>query len=63
MLEVLNSLNARRAPIDGVPDGRSLNRRNADALIEAMTATSTTDSYLPRVGNARTWCSPWDSTT
>ncbi|MFY9809352.1 MAG: DUF222 domain-containing protein, partial [Pseudonocardiaceae bacterium] len=37
VLEVLNSLNTRRAPIDGVPDGRSLDRRNADALIEAMT--------------------------
>lgn len=36
VLEVLNSLNGRRPPVDGVPDQRSVARRNADALIEAM---------------------------
>ncbi len=36
VLEVLNSLNGRRPPVDGVPDLRSPARRNADALIEAM---------------------------
>ncbi len=36
VLEVLNSLNGRRPPVDGVPDTRSPARRNADALIEAM---------------------------
>ncbi len=36
VLEVLNSLNGRRPPVDGVPDMRSPARRNADALIEAM---------------------------
>jgi hypothetical protein len=36
VLEVLNALNGRRAPAAGVPDLRSLARRNADALLEAM---------------------------
>ncbi|MGQ0779454.1 MAG: DUF222 domain-containing protein [Pseudonocardiales bacterium] len=36
--EVLGSLNQRRAPIDGVPDERSPARRDADALVEAMTS-------------------------
>ncbi|MGB8960452.1 MAG: DUF222 domain-containing protein [Pseudonocardiaceae bacterium] len=52
VLEVLNSLNTRRAPIDGVPDGRSLDRRNADALIEAMTR-NLDDGQLPTQGGQR----------
>ncbi|MGH3913965.1 MAG: DUF222 domain-containing protein [Pseudonocardiaceae bacterium] len=36
--EVLSSLNSRRPPIDGVPDERSPARRDADALVEAMTS-------------------------
>ncbi|MGH3995392.1 MAG: DUF222 domain-containing protein, partial [Pseudonocardiaceae bacterium] len=36
VLEVLNSLNDRRAPINGVSDMRPPARRNADALVEAM---------------------------
>ncbi|MGQ0778155.1 MAG: DUF222 domain-containing protein [Pseudonocardiales bacterium] len=36
--EVLGSLNQRRAPIEGVPDQRSPARRDADALVEAMTS-------------------------
>ncbi|MGH3911855.1 MAG: DUF222 domain-containing protein, partial [Pseudonocardiaceae bacterium] len=36
VLEVLGSLNGRRAPVEGVPDTRSQSRRDADALVEAM---------------------------
>lgn len=36
VLEVLGSLNQRRPPIDGVPDTRTQARRDADALVEAM---------------------------
>jgi hypothetical protein len=32
VLEVLGSLNERRAPVDGIPDARSPARRDADAL-------------------------------
>ncbi len=52
VLEVLNSLNARRAPIDGVPDGRSIDRRNADAVVEAMTR-NLDDGDLPTRGGQR----------
>jgi hypothetical protein len=38
VLEVLNSLNGRRPPVEGVPDLRSPARRNADALVEAMSS-------------------------
>jgi Domain of unknown function (DUF222) len=38
VLEVLNSLNSRRPPVEGVPDLRSPARRNADALVEAMSS-------------------------
>jgi hypothetical protein len=38
VLEVLNSLNSRRSPVEGVPDLRSPARRNADALVEAMSS-------------------------
>ncbi|HEX6402709.1 MAG TPA: DUF222 domain-containing protein [Pseudonocardiaceae bacterium] len=38
VLEVLNSLNGRRPAADGVPDLRSTARRNADALVEAMSS-------------------------
>ena len=38
VLEVLGSLNARQPPVDGVPDTRSQSRRDADALVEAMTS-------------------------
>jgi Domain of unknown function (DUF222) len=36
VLEVLNALNGRRPPVDGIPDTRSRARRDADALVEAM---------------------------
>ena len=36
VLEVLGSLNQRRPPVEGVPDSRSQARRDADALVEAM---------------------------
>ncbi|MGQ0774152.1 MAG: DUF222 domain-containing protein [Pseudonocardiales bacterium] len=36
--EVLGSLNQRRDPVDGVPDDRTPARRDADALVEAMTS-------------------------
>ncbi len=52
MLEVLNALNDRRAPVDGVPDPRSLARRNADALIEAMSA-HLDEATLPTRGGQR----------
>jgi hypothetical protein len=36
VLEVLGSLNGRRPAVDGIPDPRDPSRRNADALVEAM---------------------------
>ena len=38
VLEVLGSLNTPRPPVEGVPDTRSQSRRDADALVEAMTS-------------------------
>ncbi len=38
VLEVLNSLNGRRPPRDRVPDLRTPARRDADALVEAMSS-------------------------
>jgi hypothetical protein len=38
VLEVLNSLNGRRPPVEGMPDLRSPARHNADALVEAMSS-------------------------
>ena len=52
VLEVLGSLNGRRAPIDGVPDTRSQSRRDADALVEAMTRLLD-DGELPARGGQR----------
>ena len=52
VLEVLGSLNGRRAPIDGVPDTRSQSRRDADALVEAMTRLLD-DGELPTRGGQR----------
>lgn len=52
VLEVLGSLNGRRAPIDGVPDTRSQARRDADALIEAMSRLLD-DGKLPTRGGQR----------
>ncbi|MGH8966087.1 MAG: DUF222 domain-containing protein, partial [Actinomycetes bacterium] len=51
-LEVLNSLNGRRAPVDGVPDLRSLDRRHADALVEAMSCLLD-EGELPSRGGQR----------
>lgn len=52
VLEVLGSLNGRHAPIDGVPDTRSQARRDADALIEAMSRLLD-DGELPTRGGQR----------
>jgi uncharacterized protein DUF222/HNH endonuclease len=52
VLEVLNSLNGRRAPADGVPDPRSPARRNADALVEAMSSLLE-EGNLPSRGGQR----------
>ncbi|MCA1673971.1 MAG: 13E12 repeat family protein, partial [Actinobacteria bacterium] len=52
VLEVLGSLNARRPPVEGVPDTRSESRRNADALIEAMT-TLLDGAAVPTRGGQR----------
>ena len=52
VLEVLNALNGRRAPIDGIPDQRSLARRNADALVEAM-GCHLDEGTLPTRGGQR----------
>ncbi len=52
VLEVLGSLNARRAPVDGVSDTRSESRRNADALVEAMTSLLD-EGELPTRGGQR----------
>lgn len=52
VLEVLNSLNGRRPPVDGVPDFRSPTRRNADALVEAMSCLLD-EGELPSRGGQR----------
>jgi len=52
VLEVLNALNGRRAPVEGVPDPRSLARRNADALVEAM-GCQLDEGTLPTRGGQR----------
>jgi hypothetical protein len=52
VLEVLNSLNGRRPPIDGVPDTRSPARRNTDALVEAMSCLLD-EGELPARGGQR----------
>ncbi len=52
VLEVLNSLNGRRSPVDGVPDTRSPARRNADALVEAMSCLLD-EGELPTRGGQR----------
>ncbi|MGH3838753.1 MAG: DUF222 domain-containing protein, partial [Pseudonocardiaceae bacterium] len=52
VLEVLNSLNGRRAPLDGVPDMRSAARRDADALVEAMSRLLD-EGELPTRGGQR----------
>jgi Domain of unknown function (DUF222) len=52
VLEVLNSLNGRRPPVDGVPDQRSAARRNADALVEVMSGLLD-DGKLPTRGGQR----------
>jgi hypothetical protein len=52
VLEVLNSLNGRRPPLDGVPDQRSHARRDADALVEAMSSVLD-EGELPTRGGQR----------
>ncbi|HEU0086193.1 MAG TPA: DUF222 domain-containing protein [Pseudonocardiaceae bacterium] len=52
VLAVLGSLNSRRPPVDGVPDTRSQARRDADALVEAMTRLLA-DADLPTRGGQR----------
>lgn len=52
VLEVLNSLNSRRPPVDGVPDTRSQARRDADALVEAMSSLLD-EGELPSRGGQR----------
>ncbi len=51
VLEVLGSLNTRRPPVDGAPDARSESRRNADALVEAMTSLLDEGELPPRGGH------------
>jgi hypothetical protein len=58
VLEVLNSLNGRRAPADGFPDPRSPARRNADALVEAMSSLLEEGNLPSRGVNVPIWCSP-----
>jgi hypothetical protein len=50
VLEVLNSLNGRRPAVDGVSDMRDPRRRNADALIEAMSRLLDEVSFPPAAG-------------
>ncbi|MGB8199204.1 MAG: DUF222 domain-containing protein, partial [Pseudonocardiaceae bacterium] len=52
VLEVLNTLNEPRPPIDGIPDTRSRARRDADALVEAMTGLLD-EGQLPTRGGQR----------
>ena len=52
VLEVLNSLNGRRPPVDGVPDTRSPAHRNGDALVEAMSRLLN-EGELPSRGGQR----------
>jgi hypothetical protein len=52
VLEVLGSLNGRRPPVDGVPDQRNQARRDADALVEAMTRLLD-EGELPTRGGQR----------
>jgi Domain of unknown function (DUF222) len=52
VLEVLNALKGRRAPVDGVPDMRTSARRNADALVEAMSCLLD-EGGLPSRGGQR----------
>jgi hypothetical protein len=52
VLEVLGSLNGPRPPVEGVPDTRSESRRNADALVEAMTSLLD-EGELPTRGGQR----------
>ncbi|MGH3998940.1 MAG: DUF222 domain-containing protein, partial [Pseudonocardiaceae bacterium] len=52
VLEVVNSLNGRRPPTDGVTDTRSPTRRNADALVEAMSCLLD-EGGLPTQGGQR----------
>ncbi|MGH3825994.1 MAG: DUF222 domain-containing protein [Pseudonocardiaceae bacterium] len=52
VVEVLNSLNGRRPPVDGVPDQRSHARRDADALVEAMSGLLD-EGTLPTRGGQR----------
>lgn len=50
--EVLNFLSSPRPPGDGIPDARSRVRRDADALIEAMTGLLD-EGQLPTRGGQR----------
>ncbi|MGH3900696.1 MAG: DUF222 domain-containing protein, partial [Pseudonocardiaceae bacterium] len=52
VLEVLGSLNEHRPPVDGVPDQRSQARRDADALVEAMSCLLD-EGQLPTRGGQR----------
>ena len=52
VLEVLGALNGRRAPVDGIPDTRTPARRDADALVEAMSRLLD-DGELPTRGGQR----------
>jgi Domain of unknown function (DUF222)/HNH endonuclease len=52
VLEVLNSLNSPRPPVDGIPDPRSRARRDADALVEAMSGLLD-EGQLPTRGGQR----------
>ncbi|HEU0127237.1 MAG TPA: DUF222 domain-containing protein, partial [Pseudonocardiaceae bacterium] len=53
VLEVLGSLNGRRPLTDGVPDQRSRARRDADALVEAMSSLLDEGELPTRSGQRR----------
>ncbi|MDT7712818.1 MAG: hypothetical protein QOG46_1507 [Pseudonocardiales bacterium] len=57
VLEVINSLNGRRSAVDGVADQRSPGRRNADALVEAMSCLLDEGLLPTRGGQRPTWSS------
>ncbi|MGH3921805.1 MAG: DUF222 domain-containing protein [Pseudonocardiaceae bacterium] len=52
VMEVLNSLNGRRPPVDGIPDMRSAAGRNGDALVETMSCLLD-EGELPSRGGQR----------
>jgi hypothetical protein len=60
VLEVLNSLNGSRPPVDGIPDTRSRARGTPTRWWRRWVGCLMRVSCRPGVGSARTWSSPWD---